>query len=202
MEEYFESNQLSGFRHDKTSVVYSPKASWAGGKSMRLYPVGKTLDFLGKSQQLFKGDAERVRAQEKLQEAADCFLDLDSNPFRENYLADLEYLETLKSDLGELKSNQEKQEAVLEELVNRDKEFTDNETVYTDALKEGLFTEHELENIDDTENTVRIKFKAVNNSHDQFLQTRGRFQQMVESWAQFQREYGGVTPEALMNEKT
>ncbi|KEQ13156.1 coiled-coil domain-containing protein [Endozoicomonas numazuensis] len=202
VEEYLESRQLSGYRHDRTAVVYSPKASWAGGKSMRLYPVGKTIRFLKDSQQLFKDDADRVNSLETLEEAVDHFLDLDTNPFRESYLADQEYLKTLKVECQELKESQRKLESEHEVLVNRDKEFTDNETVYTDALKEGLFTEQELDAPDETEASVKIRLKAVKGSYEQFLETQGRFKGLVDRWKTFQRDYGHeAVPDELIQEK-
>lgn len=202
VEEYLESRQLSGYRHDRTAVVYNPKASWASGKSMRLYPAEKAIQFLKDSQQLFKDDADRINSLETLEEAIDCFLDLDTNPFRESYLADQEYLKTLKAECQELKEKQRKLENEHEVLVNRDKEFTDNETVYTDALKEGLFTEQELESPDETEASVQTRLKAVKDSYGQFLETQGRFKGLVDSWALFQRDYGkDATPGELIKEK-
>ena len=79
------------------------------------------------------------------------FFDLDSNPFRESYLAAQTFQKTLRNELAELKDQRRSLEREWEALQSRDKEFTDNETVYTDALKEGLFSEQELENPDDTE---------------------------------------------------
>lgn len=189
VEGYLESRQLSGYRHDRTAVVYSPKASWVAGKSMRLYPVEKVIRYLKDSQQLFRDDADRINSLETLEEAVDRFLDMDTNPFRESYLADQEYLKTLKTECQELKEKQRKLEKNHDVLVNRDKEFTDNETVFTDALQEGLFTEEELETPDETEASVQTRLKAVKDSYRTFLENQGRFKGLADSWAKFQRDY-------------
>ena len=202
IEEYFESKQLSGYRHDRIPLVYHPEASWTGGKSMRLYPASKALKFLGSSQQLFKDDAERVNSLELLQDAVDCFLDLDSNPFRENYLANETYLKSLQDEVKALKEKSVDLNQKREELESRDKEFTDNETVFTDALREGLFTEQELESPDSTEADVRKHLKAVNDGYDDFLKREGHFSNQVIIWEEFQRDNGPETaPEELIQEK-
>ena len=68
-----------------------------------------------------------------------------------------------------------------------DKEFTDNETVYTDALKEGLFSEQELEHPDDTEKAVNQLSKAISEEYDKFLKAEGKFSALVDKWIQFNR---------------
>ena len=202
VEEFLESKQVSGFRHERIPLVYHPQASWSQGKSMRLYPVEKALKLLETSQQLFKDDADRTTKLEQLQEAADQFLDLDSNPFRESYLADSAYLGTLQDEVKSLKTKRHQLDQQKEELETRDKEFTDNETVYTDALKEGLFTEQELENLSTTETEVKQRQKAVNDSYNEFQQTLGRFRPMEESWNQFKAVHGqAFTPGEAIQEK-
>ena len=103
IETWFESRQLAGFRSDKTAIVYHPQVSWASGKSVRLYPADKARELLNESHDLFRDDNHRIKILELLAEATDSFFDLDSNPFRESYLADHEFQKTLRSELGELK---------------------------------------------------------------------------------------------------
>ncbi|MFK0570815.1 hypothetical protein [Endozoicomonas sp.] len=202
IESYFESRQLAGFRHDKTAVVYHPQASWASGKSIRLYPIDKAQALLADSHDLFKDDNHRVNVLELLTEADDSFFDLDSNPFRENYLADQAFQKTLRNELSELKDKRRHLEREWEALQSRDKEFTDNETVYTDALKEGLFTEQELENPGDTEKAVNQLLKAISEEYDKFLKAEGKFSDLVDKWALFQREQGSqATPAEVLQEK-
>ena len=201
VEEYFESKQVSGYRSDRISIVHNPAASWAN-KNTRLFPATKAITLLNDSHQLFKDDADRVNKLEELQEAVDCFLDQDTNPFRESYLADKAFLETLQEEVKELKEKRSKLETLREELESRDKEFADNETVYTDALKEGLFTEEELSVPDTTEADVQTRLKAINDSYNRFLETIGRFKPMAEPWGTFQRNHGQhLTPDELLQEK-
>ena len=104
--------------------------------------------------------------------------------------------------MRELKDLQIKLNVQREDLETRDKEFTDNETVYTDALKEGLFTEQELENPDSTEDEVKAHLQAIEKSHGDFLKEVGRFEPMAESWQRFQRDHGKeLTPATLQDEK-
>ncbi|WP_067583900.1 hypothetical protein [Endozoicomonas ascidiicola] len=202
IEIYFESRQLAGFRHDKTPIVYYPQANWNSGKTMRFYPASKASALLSESQDLFRDDSHRVNTLELLDDAADRFFDLDSNPFRENYLADQSFKETLQNELKALKDHKLQLQRDLEILQNRDNEFTDNETVYTDALKEGLFTEQELDQPDDTEKSVIQLKNAIAQEYDKFLQDEGRFSALVDKWTQFQRNYGVDTaPVDILQEK-
>ena len=194
--DYFESRQLSGYRHDKTAVIYHPQVSWAGAKSMRLYPAARAVDFLNTSQQLFKNDADRINAIELIQDAADNFLDLDSNPFRDSYLADKQYLRTLSDEVRQLKERRRSLEQQREELESRDKEFADNETVYLDALKEGLFNEQELSDIEQTKAQVQQRLTAIEDSYRLFLQTRGQFIKPAEEWHRFVQKHGEHTAPA------
>ena len=202
IESWFESHQLSGIRHDRQATVYHPQASWASAKSMRLYPVAKVVELLVSSQDLFKDDVHRVKSIEQIKEAADHFLDLDTNPFRENYLADQTFLISLREELSALKEKQRQWEQQREALQTRDKEFTDNETVYTDALKEGWFSEQELENPDRTESEVKELLKALSKQYDEFLQTEGRFSIQKKPWDRFQKDHGSdITPADILQEK-
>ncbi len=202
VEEFLESRQLSGQRHDRSDIVYHPDASWCRGKPMRLYPSGKAIELLGDSHQLFKDDAERVHKIEELQEAVDAFLDLDTNPFRDSYLADREFLKTLKVEVTEFREQRIQLDAEREELETRDKEFIDNETVYKDAIREALFTEQELNSPDSTEKNVRERFQAIEQNHNNFLRDEGRFSPMVDSWSTFVQQNGNaLTPEQLITEK-
>ncbi|WP_419833000.1 hypothetical protein [Endozoicomonas atrinae] len=202
IETWFESRQLAGFRSDKTAIVYHPQVNWASGKSVRLYPADKARELLTESHDLFRDDNHRIKTLELLAEATDSFFDLDSNPFRENYLADQEFQKTLRSELGELKDQRRSLEREWEALQSRDKEFTDNETVYTDALKEGLFSEQELEHPDDTEKAVNQLSRAISEEYDKFLKAEGKFSALVDKWHQFQQEYGtAITPTDVLQEK-
>ena len=201
LEEYFEKSQLGGHRHDRTPITYNPRASWRSGKSTRLYPVHRVIELLDKSQ-LFNDDADRVSKLVLLADAADHFFNLDTNPFRENYLADQNYLETLQKEVKELKDRKLELEHQREDLETRDKDFTDNETVYSDALKDGLFTEAELENARDTQEKVLITANAVEKSYQEFLQEKGFFFPKADLWHQFVREQGNdQTPETVLQEK-
>ena len=202
IEGFLENRQLAGFRSDKTIVVYHPSASWVG-RTTRLYPADKALELLHDSHDLFKDDNHRVSTLERLTDAIDGFFDLDSNPFRENYLADREFQRTLRAELTELKDQRRTLEREWEALQSRDKAFTDNETVYTDALKEGLFSEQELEDPDATEQSVKQLHKAVSEEYDRFLQAEGRFSAQAENWQHFLREFGEqLTPADVLQEKS
>ncbi len=202
IETWFENRQLSCFRHDKTALVYYPDANWNSGKSMRFYPADKVRTLLADSHDLFRDDHHRLTTLELLDDAADSFFDLDSNPFRENYLADQSFKDTLGSELADLKTHKRSLEEHLETLRTRDKEFTDNETVYTDALKEGLFSEAELNTPDETEKSANQLKDAISRDFEKFLQTEGRFSVLVDKWAQFQRQYGSDNaPVDILQEK-
>ena len=202
IERFLEHRQLAGFRSDKTPVVYHPSACWVG-KTTRLYPADKAHELLQGSHDLFKDDQHRISTLDHLADAIDGFFDLDSNPFRESYLADRAFQKTLRGELTELKDRRRTLEREWETLQSRDKAFTDNETVYTDALKEGLFSEQELEDPDATEKSVKQLHQAISDEYDRFLQAEGRFSAQTENWQQFVQEFGQqLTPADILQEKS
>ena len=202
IEEYFESQQLPSYRHDRIDIVYHPDVSWVTGRSMRLYPMTEAIRLLDRSQHIFKDDAQRVEILAQLNEAADLFLDRDTNPFREQYLADKTFLHTLQSELQDIKDRQRQLDSLRDELESRDKEFIDNETVYTDAIKEGLFTEQELSEPQKTEKEVQATLLSLNNSYSKFHETLGRFRPQSARWEQFLHDHGQqAKPADLLQER-
>ncbi|MHB0777197.1 hypothetical protein [Halomonas sp. WWR20] len=125
-------------------LIHLPQATWPAAKDVEHVAFTTARDWLADSQAL-SDDSARYRALARLDEAAEAFEARDGNRFREEVIADREYLKTLKADAESLNGQCERLDREREQLESRQREFTDNQSFYTQALSQGMFSETELE---------------------------------------------------------
>ncbi|MFQ3787226.1 hypothetical protein SPH52_06060, partial [Halomonas sp. A29] len=125
-------------------LIHLPEAQWPLNRDVGHVSFKAAREWLGESHAL-NDDTARDRALSALDEGADAFEAADGNRFREEVIGDGVYLEELTRDLTALDEQRDAMEQERERLESQQRDFVDNQSFYTQALSEGLFSEAELE---------------------------------------------------------
>lgn len=156
-------------------------------RQVRWYQVSRVRVLLHDMHQSFSSDADRLAALERLDQAWEMFLDADTNPFREQWEADRVWRHQLQEDLQTSEQHLEAQRLEVESLERRHREFTDNQTYYTDALAQGLFSEAELNAPDDTAQSVATEAAQARQALADHHQQMGQWRHWDAEWQHFRR---------------
>ncbi len=178
-------------------LVHLPQASWIVARDIGHVAFDQARAWLADSH-AFADDAARYRALGVLDEAAEAFEGLDGNRFREEVIADREYRRSLRLDAEQLDESLERLEQEREQLESRQRDFIDNQSVYTQALAEGLFSEAELETPEATREVAREALEQARREHAEHLGRMGELKQPAQWYADFEREHPDATPEAVL----
>ncbi|KFF50327.1 hypothetical protein GY26_00475 [Gammaproteobacteria bacterium MFB021] len=178
-------------------LVHLPQASWIVARDIGHVAFDQARAWLADSH-AFADDAARYRALGVLDEAAEAFEGLDGNRFREEVIADREYRRSLRLDAEQLDESLERLEQEREQLESRQRDFIDNQSVYTQALAEGLFSEAELETPEATREAAREALEQARREHAEHLGRMGELKQPAQWYADFEREHPDATPEAVL----
>lgn len=182
-------------------LVHLIDASWAGGREAHHVAFDAARQWLGDSH-AFADDAARYRALNRLDEGAEAFEALDGNCWRDEVVADGLYRGELKLDIERLEAQAESLEQERENLASRQREFVDNQSFYTQALAEGVFTEPELETPEATREAALEDSQAARRVLSEHLARVGEFKQVAEQYCQFQTEHPGELPDEVLGEKS
>lgn len=189
--------RLDGHRQ----LIHLPEAAWPAGREPHHLGFDAARQWLEDSQ-AFADDATRYRAIERLDEAADVFETLDGNVWRDEVVADGFYRTELKSDITDLDERADRLEQEREILESRQREFIDNQSFYTQALAEGLFSEQELEQPEATREAALEEAQSVRRALSTHLARAGELKQVAEQYRDFQSRCPGSLPDEVLAEKT
>ncbi|SDL80465.1 hypothetical protein SAMN05661010_02610 [Modicisalibacter muralis] len=178
-------------------LIHLPEASWPGAKDASHVAFSAARDWLVDSH-AFADDAARYRALARLDEAAEAFESLDGNRFREEVIADREYLKELKSDAQRLDAQWERLEREREQLESRQREFTDNQSFYTQALSQGLFSEAELEAPEASEKAAVAAAEQARQALNAHIARVAKLENTANWHAEFTVSHPGTTPGELL----
>lgn len=156
-------------------------------RQVRWYSVSRVRALLQDMHQSFASDADRLAALARLDQAWEVFLDADTNPFREQWEADRIWRQQLQEDVQSLEQRLEAQRLEVESLERRHREFTDNQTYYTDALAQGLFSEAELHAPDETAQKVKVEAEQARQALADHHQQVGQWRHWDAEWQHFRR---------------
>lgn len=176
-------------------LIHLPEARWPTAKEVHHVSFSTARDWLNDSH-AFVDDSARYRALTRLDEAADSFEALDGNRFREEVIADREYLKELKSDALALDTQWEQLDREREQLESRQREFTDNQSFYTQALSQGLFSEAELEAPETTQQAASDAAKQARQALASHISRAGELKQP----AQWHEEFKAANPQTSPGE--
>ncbi|WP_110655758.1 hypothetical protein [Salinicola halimionae] len=181
-------------------LVHLPEATWLTARDIGHVSFDQARAWLADSH-AFNDDAARYRAIGVLDDAAEVFEGLDGNRFREEVIADREYRRSLRLDAEQLDEELERVEHEREQLESRQRDFIDNQSVYTQALAEGLFTETELESPEATRDAAQTALADARKAHADHLGRMGEFKQPAQWYQSFIAEHPDTSPEELLATK-
>ena len=182
-------------------LVHLVDASWPGGREAHHVSFEAAQQWLSDSH-AFADDAARYRAIKRLEEGAETFEALDGNSWRDEVVADGLYRGELKQDIERLETRAEALEQEREGLASRQREFVDNQSFYTQALAEGLFSEAELEQPEATREAALEEAQSMRRALSTHLARAGEFKQVAEQYRDFQSRHPGAQPDDVLAEKT
>jgi len=178
-------------------LIHLPTAAWIGSRDIGHVAFDQARAWLADSH-AFNDDAARYRALGLLDDAAEAFEGLDGNRFREEVIADREYRRSLRLDAEQLDEEVERLEHEREQLESRQRDFIDNQSVYTQALAEGLFTETELESPESTRDAAQSTLTEARRAHAEHLGRMGELKQPAQWHEAFVVEHPDTTPGELL----
>ncbi|MGQ7242551.1 hypothetical protein ACUN9V_03710 [Salinicola sp. V024] len=178
-------------------LVHLPEATWLTARDIGHVSFDQARAWLADSH-AFSDDAARYRALGVLDDAAEVFEGLDGNRFREEVIADREYRRSLRLDAEQLDEEVERQEQEREQLESRQRDFIDNQSVYTQALAEGLFTEIELESPEATRDAAQTALTEARKAHADHLGRMGECKQPAQWYQDFTAEHPDTSPDVLL----
>ncbi|MGM8932300.1 coiled-coil domain-containing protein [Salinicola halophyticus] len=181
-------------------LVHLPEATWLTARDIGHVSFDQARAWLADSH-AFSDDAARYRALGVLDDAAEVFEGLDGNRFREEVIADREYRRSLRLDAEQLDEEVERLEQEREQLESRQRDFIDNQSVYTQALAEGLFTEIELESPEATRDAAQTALTEARKAHADHLGRMGEFKQPAQWYQDFIAEHPDTSPDVLLATK-
>lgn len=182
-------------------LVHLPEASWPASREAQHVAFAPARDWLADSHG-FADDSARYRALTRLDEAADAFEALDGNRFREEVIADRRYLKELKADAGGFEAEWERLEREREQLESRQREFTDNQSFYTQALGEGLFSEAELEAPEATREAAIAAAETARQALNAHIGRVAKLEDSARWHADFQAAHPDTSPGELLELKS
>lgn len=174
-------------------LIHLPEASWPGAKDVNHVAFSAARDWLVDSH-VFADDSARYRALSRLDEAAEAFESLDGNRFREEVIADREYLKELKSDAQRLDAQWERIDREREQLESRQREFTDNQSFYTQALSQGLFSEAELEAPETSQQTAIAAAEQARQALNAHIGRVAKLEDIAQWHVEFNASHPETTP--------
>nr|WP_297458319.1 hypothetical protein [uncultured Halomonas sp.] len=182
-------------------LIHLPEASWPSAKDVNHVAFGAARDWLDDSH-AFADDSARYRALAQLDEAAEAFESLDGNRFREEVIADREYLKELKTDARHLDERWERLDREREQLESRQREFTDNQSFYTQALAQGLFSEAELEAPDATGQAATADAEQARQALNAHISRMAKLEDTANWHAEFKASHPQTAPGEWLALKT
>ncbi|WP_163574497.1 coiled-coil domain-containing protein [Halomonas faecis] len=181
-------------------LVHLPAADWPAAREVGHVGFAAAREWLAESL-AFDDDAARYRALAELDEGAETFEGLDGNRFREEVIGDAVYLDELKRELSDQEVRLETLDQERERLESQQRDFVDNQSFYTQALADGLFSEAELEAPEATAEVARDEAAAARAALNEHLGRIGELKQMAGWHAAFRREHPDETPAERLAEK-
>ncbi|WP_110643141.1 hypothetical protein [Salinicola sp. CPA57] len=181
-------------------LIHLPAAAWVSARDIGHVSFDQARAWLADSH-AFNDDAARYRALGVLDDGAEAFEALDGNRFREEVIADREYRRSLRLDAEQLDEEAERLEQEREQLESRQRDFIDNQSVYTQALAEGLFTEAELEAPEATREAAQSRLGEARKAHADHLGRMGELKQPAQWYDEFLLEHPDASPEELLATK-
>jgi len=181
-------------------LIHLPEATWIVARDLGHVAFEQARAWLADSH-AFADDAARYRALGVLDDAAEAFEGLDGNRFREEVIADREYRRSLRLDAERLDEQIERLEQEREQLESRQRDFVDNQSVYTQALAEGLFDEAELETPEATRDAAQARLAEARRAHAEHLGRMGELKQPAQWYAAFIAEHPDTAPDELLDAK-
>lgn len=178
-------------------LIHLPEADWVGAKDVNHVAFVAAREWLVDSH-AFADDAARYRALARLDEAAEAFEALDGNRFREEVIADREYLRELRADAKRLDTQWEHLDREREQLESRQREFTDNQSFYTQALAQGLFSEEELEAPEATREAAVAAADRARQALSSHIGRVGELKQPAKWHAEFKAAHPDIAPGELL----
>ncbi|MBD3894950.1 hypothetical protein IEI94_03675 [Halomonas sp. ML-15] len=181
-------------------LIHLPGAEWLGGRDLGHVAFAAARDWLAETLS-FNDDSARHRALETLDGGAEAFETLDGNRFREEVIADHAYLDELDHDLESLEGQLERLEQERERLEGQQREFVDNQSFYTQALGDGLFSEAELEAPEQTAEASRREAEEARSALNAHLGRSGELKQVAAWHAEFRQRHPQETPAERLAER-
>ncbi|WP_280553925.1 hypothetical protein [Halomonas sp. 25-S5] len=181
-------------------LVHLPGADWPAAREVGHVGFAAARQWLAESL-AFDDDAPRYRAVAALDEGAEAFDAQDGNRFREEVIGDTVYLDELKHELSDQEARQEALDKERERLESQQRDFVDNQSFYTQALADGLFSEAELESPETTAALARDEAAAARTALNEHLGRVGELKQVAGWHADFRRECPDVRPAERLAEK-
>ncbi|APX93496.1 hypothetical protein BWR19_11440 [Halomonas sp. 1513] len=181
-------------------LIHLPDAEWLSARDLGHVTFAAARDWLAETLS-FNDDSARHRALEALDSAADAFEALDGNRFREEVIADRTYLDELGHDLDDLEQQLEGLEHDRERLEGQQREFVDNQSFYTQALADGLFSEAELEAPEHTAEASRREAEEARRALNAHLGRSGELKQVAAWHAEFRQRHPHEVPAERLAEK-
>ncbi|MFC3286255.1 hypothetical protein [Litchfieldella rifensis] len=178
-------------------LIHLPEAGWPCAKDVNHVAFAAAREWLTDSH-AFADDAARYRALARLDEAVDAFESLDGNRFRDEVIADREYLKELKADARQLDAQWERLDREREQLESRQREFTDNQSFYTQALAQGLFSEAELETPETTRDAAEAAAEQARRALSEHIGRVGELKQVAKWHAEFKTAHPDSSPGELL----
>ncbi|EPC03602.1 hypothetical protein L861_18885 [Litchfieldella anticariensis FP35 = DSM 16096] len=178
-------------------LIHLPEANWPTAKDVHHVAYTAAREWLADSH-AFVDDSARYRALARFDEAADDFEALDGNRFREEVIADREFLKELKADAQHLDEQWERLDREREQLESRQREFTDNQSFYTQALSQGLFSEDELEAPETTRETSTAAAEQARQALSEHIGRVGELRQVAKWHAEFKVAHPDTLPGELL----
>ncbi|SDM64340.1 hypothetical protein SAMN05192555_11659 [Franzmannia pantelleriensis] len=181
-------------------LIHLPDAEWLSARDLGHVTFAAARDWLAETLS-FNDDSARHRALEALDSGAEAFEALDSNRFREEVIADRAYLDELGHDLDHLDGQLESLEHDRERLEGQQREFVDNQSFYTQALADGLFSEAELEAPEHTAEASRREAEEARRALNAHLGRSGELKQVAAWHAEFRQRHPHEVPAERLAEK-
>ncbi|MDI5985803.1 hypothetical protein QLQ85_13485 [Halomonas sp. M4R5S39] len=181
-------------------LIHLPEAEWPSSRDVGHLSFKAAREWLGESR-AFSDDATRYRALAALDEGADAFEAADGNRFREEVIGDGVYLEELTRELADLDERRDGLEQQRDRLDSQQRDFVDNQSFYTQALAEGLFSEAELETPEASAEAARAEAASDRAALNAHLGRIGELKQVAAWHDAFRRECPDTAPAERLEEK-
>jgi hypothetical protein len=118
----------------------------------------------------------------------------DTNPYRQGLIDAIDDHAQAGRDESAAREALERLREKYGQLDGARKELKDNEAVYLEMFRSGVFAQDELEQPAKTKVKVEQEIKAISKREEAFTDKNGRLSAWREDWHEFVREYGEVDP--------